>query len=257
MTDHMKRINSSFTDQAKAFENANMNFSKKEYLDYTMKAIGAAKTDFVLEPAAGTCVCGRTLAPMVQKVTCLDATPAMLDVGIQSAKEAGLGNMEFILGLIEDLPFPDASFDIVMTRLSFHHFQEMEKPFSEMNRVLKPGGKLVIIDMEAAEESVRETEDGIERLRDCSHVRNRSRQEFVSLYNAAGYTIWKEESTKIPVRLSAWMELTKTPEAVQKDIVQMMERDMAGDFNTGFHPCRKDGEIWFDQRWLMLIGIKP
>ena len=39
--------------------------------------------------------------------------------------------------------------------------------------------------------------------------------------------------------------------------VQMMERDMAGDFNTGFHPCRKDGEIWFDQRWLMLIGIKP
>ena len=257
MTDHMKKINSSFTDQAKSFENANMNFSKKEYLDYTMKAIGAAKTDLVLEPAAGTCVCGRTLAPMVQKVTCLDATPAMLVVGIQSAKEAGLGNMEFILGLIEDLPFPDASFDIVMTRLSFHHFQEMEKPFSEMNRVLKPGGKLVIIDMEAAEESVRETEDGIERLRDCSHVRNRSRQEFVSLYNAAGYTIWKEESTKIPVRLSALMELTKTPEAVQKDIVQMMERDMAGGFPTGFHPCRKDGEIWFDQRWLMLIGIKP
>ena len=205
MTDHMKKINSSFTDQAKSFENANMNFSKKEYLDYTMKAIGAARTDLVLEPAAGTCVCGRTLAPMVQKVTCLDATPAMLDV------------------LIEDLPFPDASFDIVMTRLSFHHFQEMEKPFSEMNRVLKPGGKLVIIDMEAAEESVRETEDGIERLRDCSHVRNRSRQEFVSLYNAAAYKIWKEESTKIPVRLSAWMELTKTPEAVQKDIVQMMD----------------------------------
>ena len=69
MTDHMKKINSSFTDQAKSFENANMNFSKKEYLDYTMKAIGAARTDLVLEPAAGTCVCGRTLAPMVQKVS--------------------------------------------------------------------------------------------------------------------------------------------------------------------------------------------
>ena len=85
-----------------------------------------------------------------------------------------------------------------------------------MNRVLKPGGKLVIIDMEAAEEGLRETEDRIELLRDCSHVRNISRQEFVSLYNGAGYTIWKEESTRIPVRLSAWMELTKTPEAVQR-----------------------------------------
>lgn len=257
MTGHMEKINSSFTDQAKAFENTNMNFSKKEYLDYTMRAIGAAKTDRVLELASGTCVCGRTIAPMVQSVTCLDATPAMLEVGIRSAKEAGIGNMEFILGIIEDLPFPDASFDVVMTRLSFHHFQEMQKPFSEMSRVLKPGGKLVIIDMEAAEEALRETEDRIERLRDCSHVQNRSRREFVSLYDAAGYNIWKEESTRIPVRLSAWMELTKTPEAVQNDIVQMMDRDIAGDAQTGFKPYRKEGEIWFDQRWLMLIGIKP
>ena len=90
MTDHMEKINSSFTDQAKAFENANMNFSKKEYLDYTMKAIGAAGTDRVLETAAGTCVCGRTLAPMVQKVTCLDATPAMLHVGICRKKRPAI-----------------------------------------------------------------------------------------------------------------------------------------------------------------------
>ena len=253
---HMETINKSFTEQAKAFENANMNFSKKEYLDYTMKAIGASKTDLVLETAAGTCVCGRTIAPMVQKVTCLDATPAMLDIGIQSAKEAGIGNMEFVRGIIEKLPFPDASFDIVMTRLSFHHFQEMQTPFMEMDRVLKRGGKLVIIDMEAAEESFRETEDSIERLRDCSHVRNRSRQEFVSLYRAAGYELLKEESTRIPVRLSAWMELTKTPADAQKDITKMMERDIAGNYCTGFKPYRKEGELWFDQRWLLLIGIK-
>jgi demethylmenaquinone methyltransferase/2-methoxy-6-polyprenyl-1,4-benzoquinol methylase len=143
----MQTINSSFADQAKEFENPNMNFSKKEYLDYTMRAIGAKETDTVLEAAAGTCVCGRTLAPMVQKVVCLDATQPMLDVGIKNASEAGIGNMEFIHGLIEEIPFPEASFDVVMTRLSFHHFQEMKKPFSEMDRVLKPGGKAVVLEL--------------------------------------------------------------------------------------------------------------
>lgn len=256
MSTHMQTINSSFADQAKEFENPNMNFSKKEYLDYTMRAIGAKETDTVLEAAAGTCVCGRTLAPMVQKVVCLDATQPMLDVGIKNASEAGIGNMEFIHGLIEEIPFPEASFDVVMTRLSFHHFQGMKKPFSEMDRVLKPGGKLVIIDMEAAEEELRDTEDMIERRRDASHVRNRSRQEFVSLYRSAGYELAKEESTRIPVRLSAWMDLTNTPENVRKDIIQLMENEIDGGLSTGFRPYHKDGELWFEQRWLMLIGVK-
>lgn len=83
MSTHMQTINSSFADQAKEFENPNMNFSKKEYLDYTMRAIGAKETDTVLEAAAGTCVCGRTLAPMVQKVVCLDATQPMLNEKIK------------------------------------------------------------------------------------------------------------------------------------------------------------------------------
>ena len=257
MDRHMAVVNSSFSNQAKTFENPNMNFSKKEYLEYTMKSIGAKPMDSVLETASGTCVCARTLAPAVARVTCLDATQAMLDVGIQNAKEENITNIDFINGFIEDIPFPEAAFDIVMTRLSFHHFPEMDKPFSEMDRVLKPGGKLVIIDMEAAEETLRYTEDMIERRRDPSHVRNRSRQEFVSLYEKAGYSLMKEESTRIPVRLSAWMELTNTPENVREDIVRLMEDDIAGGSPTGFKPYKKDDEIWFEQRWLLLIGIKP
>ena len=122
--------------------------------------------------------------------------------------------------------------------------------------MLKPGGKLVIIDMEAAEEELRDTEDMIERRRDASHVRNRSRQEFVSLYRSAGYELAKEESTRIPVRLSAWMDLTNTPENVRKDIIQLMENEIDGGLFTGFRPYHKDGELWFEQRWLMLIGVK-
>lgn len=54
-----------------------------------------------------------------------------------------MGRVELILkGYVEKLPFEDCTFDIVMTRLSFHHFTEMQVPFDEMRRVLKPEGKL-------------------------------------------------------------------------------------------------------------------
>ena len=52
-------------------------------------------------------------------------------------------------------------FDLVITRFSFYHFIETKIPFSEMKRVLKKGGKLIIWDMEATVEELREVNSGI------------------------------------------------------------------------------------------------
>ena len=143
-----------------------------------------------------------------------------------------------------------------VTRLSFHHFAEMEPPFREMSRVLKNRGKLVIIDMEATREQLRETEDRIETMRDVSHVRNRSKKEFLDLYETYGYDVVKVETTPISVRLNAWMQLTQTPDAVQKEILSLMQQERQGGLQTGFFPYEKEREICFDQRWLRMIGIK-
>lgn len=249
-------IQASFTIQAKNFENNNMNFSKQEYLDYTVRSMEPRPTDCVLEAAAGTCACGRSVAPFVQSVVCLDATPAMLEVGQKEAEKSGIGNMEFINGFVEEIPFLDGYFDIVLTRLAFHHFPKIEGPFAEMDRVLKQGGKLVIIDMEAAAYELREIEDRIETMRDPSHVKNLSKQEFTHLFQKHGYTITKEESTTIPVSLKAWLALTNTPENTCKEIIDLMEEDIREGKPTGFAPYTKDGEIYFDQRWLLMIGVK-
>ena len=71
-------IHLSFGMQAEEFEKPGMNFSNRDYLDYCVRTIEPASTDSVLEVAAGTCACGRSLAPFAQTVTCLDTTPAML-----------------------------------------------------------------------------------------------------------------------------------------------------------------------------------
>lgn len=254
---NMQTIQSVFTQQSGQFENHNMNFTNQDYLADTVSRIAPCAADHVLEVAAGTCACGRALAPMVKTVVCLDLTPAMLEVGRREAQKLKLENITFLRGCAEELPFLDHSFDMVLSRLAFHHFAEVTEPFKEMARVLKPGGKLVLIDMEAAEEHLRAAEDEIETLRDPSHVRNLSREEMIGLFRKNGLTVTLSESTPIPVSLMAWMELTKTPEQVRKEIVRRMQAELDGGQQTGFAPYQTESGIFFRQRWLLTMGIKP
>lgn len=249
-------IQKAFTEQASGFESSKMNFTKQEYLDYTIEKMNPTPKDFVLEVAAGTCACGRSIAPHTRFVTCLDMTPAMLEVGKEEAKKNGLSNILFMLGDAAELPFLDNSFDLVFSRLSFHHFPNPKQCFSEMARVLKPGGKLVVIDMEAAEETLRDTEDEIESLRDGSHIRNLSKSEFLEMSQENHLSVITVDCTEIPVSLSAWLALTNTPMEISAEIEKRFKAEITGDYLTGFKPYMKNGEIYFNQRWFMMIGKK-
>ena len=250
------QIQQAFTQQAAGFESERMNFSKQDYLDYVVQKIAPSKTDAVLEVAAGTCACGRTIAPYAGNVVCLDMTPAMLSVGKSEAGKNHLDNMTFVLGDAAELPFLNGSFDIVLSRLAFHHFPDIKQPFAEMVRVLKPGGKLVLIDMEAAEEPLRKTEDSIEKMRDPSHVRNLSENEILALYRDSGLSVSCCEVTKMPVVLQSWLEHTKTPPEIQAQIKDKMMDELSGGSKTGFAPYLHDGGVGFNQRWVLLIGKK-
>lgn len=251
-----KTIQKSFTEQAKNFETKSMNFIKQEYLEHMISYVKPQKTDTVLEVAAGTCICGRSLAPFVKNVTCLDMTTAMLAVGKGAAEKQGLLNMDFVQGDAEKLPFSDNSFDIVISRLAFHHFPNPKRCFSEMARVLKTGGKMVVIDMEAAEEVLRNTEDEIETLRDPSHMRNLSKEEFTNMFRENCLSITTMDCTELPVSLSAWLALTNTPAEISADITKRLMDEINGNGLTGFKPYQKNGEIYFNHRWLMMIAKK-
>ncbi len=256
ISSNAKTIQKSFTEQAKNFETKSMNFTKQEYLEHMVSCVAPQKSDTVLEVAAGTCICGRSLAPFVKNVACLDMTTAMLAVGKAEAEKQGLCNIDFVQGDAENLPFSDNSFDIVISRLAFHHFSNPKRCFLEMTRVVKTGGKLVVIDMEAAKEALRNTEDEIETLRDPSHMRNLSKDEFTEMFRENHLTITTMDCTELPVSLSAWLALTNTPAEISADILKRLENDINGGQLTGFRPYRKNEEIYFNHRWLMMIGKK-
>lgn len=106
-------------------------------------AAGHARGD-VLEVAIGTGLNLPLYGPDL-KVTGLDLSPAMLDVARDRAAELG-SDVELREGDAHHLPFPDASFDSVVCTFSLCNIPDQRQAVSEMRRVLRPGGRLILVD---------------------------------------------------------------------------------------------------------------
>jgi arsenite methyltransferase len=77
----------------------------------------------------------------------VDMTPAMLDRARESAREMGLENVELRESLIESLPLPDGSVDVVISNGVIDLVPNKDAVFDEIDRVLRPGGRLQLADV--------------------------------------------------------------------------------------------------------------
>ena len=151
-----------------------------------------APTDLVLDVATGAGHTALALAPHVAEVVATDLTPEMLATasGFVSARAA---NVRFEPADAEALPFEDGSFDIVVSRIAPHHFPDPAAFVAEAARVLRPGGRFVLDDNMAPEDSeLDEFMNQVEKWRDPGHVRAWRASEWRRWIAASGLGVYGE-----------------------------------------------------------------
>jgi ubiquinone/menaquinone biosynthesis C-methylase UbiE len=179
----------------------------------------------VLDLGCGAGHTALAFAPRVAEVVAVDLAEAMLAQGRRLARERGIGNVDFRLGDVERLAFPDSSFDVVTSRFSAHHYPAPERALAEVVRVLRPGGSFLLVDSVAPEVPVCDSYlNAIEVLRDPSHVRDHRVSEWEAMFSAAGLTPVLHQRWGLELDFDSWVERIGTPEAEIAALRRLFDR---------------------------------
>lgn len=183
------------------------------------------------------------VAPHAGSVIAYDLSADMLEAVADEARRRNLPNITTERGAAEKLPFTKDTFDFVFTRYSAHHWRDVPTALKEIRRVLKPNGSAILVDSVAPASPLLDTFlQTMEMLRDPSHVRDYSVEEWRRMATAAGLIPGQVTRRKIHLEFAAWVERIGTPElhvqairalqgAVSEDVVRYFAVAPDGSFD--------------------------
>ena len=194
-----------WSTRAEAYRNA-LEQREGEDLDRIVEWAAGART--ALDVATGGGHVARRLREAGLEVVSADPAPGMRADVICPA---------------EHLPFADSSFDLVVTRIAPHHFEDIALAVAEMARVARE--QLIVEDTLYVSEAVEEAE----RLRDPTHVSSYSEHEWRSFLEAAGLTIEAVETHEKRHPLEEWLARTDTSEEDATRVRELLADQIEGD----------------------------
>ena len=193
--------------------------AKGEDLPLLPVLAGLTGAERVLDVATAVGHTAFALAPYAREVVATDMTEAMLAEARRQADARGIRNVRFQEADAEALPFTDGAFDVVTCRIAAHHFTDVPAFCRESARVLRPGGRLLVVDNVAPEdEELDRFINAVEKLRDPGHHREYRLSEWRQFVTAAGLQCDVPHEFPSVVDFDDWLRRMRVPEPTCAEI---------------------------------------
>jgi ArsR family transcriptional regulator len=101
----------------------------------------------IADLGAGEGTISQLMAQRAKKVIAIDNSEKMVEFGSELAKRHGIGNLEYRLGDLEEVPIRTGTVDLAFLSQALHHARHPERAIAEAWRILKPGGRVAILDL--------------------------------------------------------------------------------------------------------------
>ncbi|MFM2484947.1 class I SAM-dependent methyltransferase [Celerinatantimonas yamalensis] len=210
-TTHEQLLQAQFSPQANAYLHSEVH-AKGDDLQLVRQLVGEQPQARVLDMGCGGGHVSFQLAEQVKEIVAFDLSNAMLQVVRTEAQKRCLTNLQTCQGNVASLPFADDHFDVVITRYSAHHWTQWSTALSEMRRVLKPSGQVMIIDVISSDEPLLDSWlQTIETIRDPSHVRDFTLSQWLQALTQQGFKLQSCQQFPLFLEFQSWIERMQPP----------------------------------------------
>jgi len=213
-------------------------------------------SDRCLDIGTGTGHTAAALAERAAQIVGLDPSEGMLRAA--QGLYGDLNNLEFVLAPAAETGLAPESFDLITARHTLHHHPDVTATLGEVARLLKPGGRLVIVDEVTPDSRVDAWYDAVERARDPTHVRAYSMGEWRAFIAGAGLEwIVGDSETRYPIDVASWLGRMNLDTLATKAVYNLLgsaDAHARGVFSLEYEGAQV---VRFTMPMALILAVKP